>query len=67
MILHFDVVWCQGCGVEITWSPYILDHRIYCCEYCARGLECHCSERMELDDDYQSRLTEQFLPLPNVY
>lgn len=54
------VVWCDGCGVEITWAPLVkpgtgpLDKHDYCCEDCFRGLRCRCSERAEMDDDRRS-------------
>lgn len=54
MILHDDFIWCQGCGVEITWSPILVDQHTYCCEECSRGIQCRCAERMEQDDDYQA-------------
>ena len=35
-------IWCDECGVEITWTPVVIDHRRYCCQDCAVGLECDC-------------------------
>jgi len=55
MTIHDEYIWCQGCGIEITWSPVISDNRSYCCEECSRGIQCRCDERMRLDDDYQAR------------
>ena len=52
-----DVLWCDGCGIEITWLPYRLpwiseqSRRDYCCEDCYVGLLCNCGERMEIDDE----------------
>ena len=54
MTLNPEFVYCQGCGVEITWSPYIANSQHYCCEECSRGIQCRCAERMELDDDRKS-------------
>jgi hypothetical protein len=45
-----DTVWCDGCGVEILWSPLIVDHRDYCCEDCRDGLPCECGDRMEAEE-----------------
>jgi hypothetical protein len=54
------VVFCDGCGTEITWSPIVLPgggpstHRRaghFCCIDCADGRPCRCSERMEFDDE----------------
>ncbi len=35
-------IWCDECGVEITWTPVVIDNRRYCCQDCAVGLECDC-------------------------
>jgi hypothetical protein len=51
MILHSDLVWCTGCGLEISWGPFYKDKLPYCCEDCAHGLPCHCAEHLELDED----------------
>ena len=34
--------WCQGCGVEVTWTPFIAQGRRYCCARCAGGGACQC-------------------------
>jgi hypothetical protein len=56
------VVFCDGCGVEITWSPVVLQgaktaaHQRagqYCCVDCADGRPCQCGERMEFDDEFR--------------
>lgn len=58
-----ETIFCDGCGVEITWSPVVvkvarpgwqvLPQRPlrYCCQACADGFPCNCAERMELDDE----------------
>jgi len=52
-----EVLWCDGCGIEITWVPYRISHaresliQDYCCEDCFIGLSCNCGERMEMDDE----------------
>jgi hypothetical protein len=54
-----DVIYCDNCGAEITWAPYLphgaggahprpLD---YCCQECFQGLPCRCGDRMEMEDD----------------
>jgi hypothetical protein len=45
------MVWCDGCGLEITWSPIVRGKRKYCCQDCASGLPCDCGARLELDDE----------------
>lgn len=44
-------VWCDGCGVEITWAPLVVKGKDYCCKDCLDGLVCSCGERMEWDDE----------------
>lgn len=51
MVKLEENVFCDNCGVEITWSPIIEGKRHYCCQDCKDGLACECGKRMELDDD----------------
>ena len=46
-----STIWCDKCGVEILWGPIVINQRNYCCQSCFEGLQCKCSERMEMDDD----------------
>lgn len=52
-----EVLWCDGCGIEIIWVPYRISRdresviQDYCCEDCYIGLSCECGERMEMDDE----------------
>ncbi len=59
-----DSVFCDGCGIEVTWTPYYREpthnqlgirQRVrrgeYCCQDCAQGYKCSCGERMLLEDD----------------
>ena len=48
-----NVIWCAGCGVEITWGAYISKGYLYCCKDCSEGRPCQCGERMELDDEHR--------------
>lgn len=50
MAWYEESIWCEGCGIEITGRPVVVTKRIYCCQDCARGIRCNCSERMEMDD-----------------
>ena len=49
-----EMIWCDGCGVEITWGPVVIDKRSYCCQDCAQGYTCACGERMEMDEDMRT-------------
>jgi len=58
------VVYCDGCGAEITWSPVVVraanrhaQQRAgqYCCPDCAEGRPCPCGERMEFVDEIRER------------
>ncbi len=49
-------VFCDRCGVEITWTPVFVPkkgkrRKEYCCQVCAQGLSCQCSERMFLGEE----------------
>ncbi len=64
MTIIEGTLFCDRCGAEITWAPYLVQPapgdppqtRIgeYCCQDCAEGRPCHCADRMELDDDRRS-------------
>ena len=58
------ILYCDRCGVEITWQPAArlprlagLPTRYYCCQVCMNapadvtGPTCPCSERVELEDE----------------
>jgi hypothetical protein len=61
MASHKETIWCDGCGIEITWVPIIFNKRDYCCEDCAWGILCNCGERIE-DDEYPDK-TSQLLEI----
>ena len=42
---------CEGCGVEITWSPMLAKGKRYCCRVCANGGECRCGYGVEDEED----------------
>ena len=44
-------LFCDNCGVEITWAPKVVEGFHYCCQDCYDGYECSCAQRVELDDD----------------
>lgn len=46
-----EMTWCNGCGVEITWGPVVIRNQVYCCQDCAQGYGCTCSERLEMDEE----------------
>ena len=49
-------IFCDNCGVEITWAPLVMPgkdplHKFhYCCQDCFQGLACKCGERMEQEE-----------------
>jgi len=53
------VIYCDNCGVEITWGSYLPARAggapprrsDYCCRECFQGLPCRCGERMDMDDE----------------
>jgi hypothetical protein len=46
-----DTIWCDNCGVEITWTPTVVDARDYCCTDCLEGRPCDCGQRMEIEEE----------------
>jgi hypothetical protein len=63
---HLDgAIFCDGCGAEITWSPYLVDASFstpgpqrrgeYCCKPCADGQVCNCGAPMDLGDEWRSQ------------
>ncbi len=46
-----SVVFCDGCGVEITVAPHVQDGKVYCCKDCADGYECDCASLVEQLED----------------
>ena len=48
-----DTIWCEGCGTEIRWSPYVTESQEFCCPNCAFGLACKCGETMDWDQEYR--------------
>ncbi len=46
-----ETIFCDNCGVEITWAPVVKDGHYYCCQDCFQGLVCDCRSRLEEDDD----------------
>jgi hypothetical protein len=51
MVLIEGTLWCDGCGVEITWAPVISGTEHYCCQSCLEGHECDCAAQQEMEDD----------------
>ncbi len=54
MTWYDEMTWCDGCGVEITWGPVLVEGRIFCCLECSKGIPCRCGERMELDEEQRA-------------
>lgn len=51
MVKIRDTIWCDGCGVEIVWTPILKDNLHYCCADCQDGFGCDCGE--ELEEEYR--------------
>lgn len=58
MVKVNEIVFCDGCGAEITCRPYSVNRWVYCCEDCAFGLACQCGDRMEIEDEHRSPYPE---------
>jgi hypothetical protein len=51
MSRYENTVFCDNCGVEITWAPVFHNEGEFCCRDCFEHRPCRCSERMEWDDE----------------
>jgi hypothetical protein len=51
MIGEEKIIWCAGCGIEISWAATIKKGSPYCCEDCFEGKSCLCADSQELDLD----------------
>jgi hypothetical protein len=58
MTRYNDTVFCDGCGVEITWGPTIIRGGEYCCRDCSEGRACRCGERTDWEDERRIHATE---------
>jgi len=54
MTPYEESILCDGCGVEITWSPIIVRNHKYCCQDCRDGLPCDCGNWQDADE-YERR------------
>ena len=53
-----DTIWCDGCGVEIRWSPFIIGGQDFCCQDCADGIKCKCVQITDWEDEYQNNTSQ---------
>lgn len=56
MAWYADTLWCDGCGVEISWEPLEKGVLFFCCGKCLAGETCDCED---FQDEYPSSLTNQ--------
>ena len=47
MVRYRDTLWCDGCGVEISWKPVVRSQHSYCCTKCLHGEVCDCGNDLE--------------------
>ena len=55
-------VFCDHCGVEITWSPIVIGSRHYCCQDCFDNLKCDCRPAADWEDEGRSNKPGLDLP-----
>ena len=44
-------IFCNNCGVEITWAPIVVKGCHFCCHDCLNHLQCECGDRMEFEEE----------------
>ena len=42
MVRYHETLWCDGCGIEISWEPVEKGSLFFCCQNCMDGEKCHC-------------------------
>jgi hypothetical protein len=47
MARYQDTVWCDGCGIEISWEPIEKGQLFFCCQNCLDGEQCRCGDEEE--------------------
>lgn len=57
-VRNTNTVVCDGCGVEITWMPVIVESKQYCCQDCAEGRVCECDFPAEEQRSQQAGIPE---------
>jgi hypothetical protein len=60
MVRRIEMVICDGCGTEVTWSPVVANDRQYCCIDCQEGRPCDCGARMDEEDEHRDPLSAMF-------
>lgn len=61
-----ETIWCDGCGAEILWSPYIVKGKDFCCQDCAYGITCNCGDNLEWEDEYRDASTPMTKVPPGI-
>jgi len=52
-----NIIWCDGCGAEILYRPYLVNKNVFCCQDCAQGFSCKCTRSMEWKEDYREPIS----------
>ena len=60
------MIYCDGCGVEFSWSPIISGEYNYCCQDCLEGRQCGCGERLEMEENRRAGGEDQ-VAAPGTY
>lgn len=55
MTIIEGTIFCNNCGVEITWAPIVIKNFHYCCPDCLAHFPCECGDRMEMEDERRQK------------
>jgi hypothetical protein len=66
MVRIEETIFCDGCGVEITWAPFSVGKRHYCCQDCLYGLCCDC-ESLEEQEEPAKQAHAGLMRLVSIY
>ncbi len=65
MVQYRETIWCDGCGVEILWTPLIEKGLQYCCLDCQQGFGCDCGEILE--EEYREKGSQSQTSTPQLH
>lgn len=63
MTIIEGVIFCENCGIEIQFNPYIpnpnsiktlQEPTYYCCQECYQGYKCSCRDSFDFEEDRRS-------------
>lgn len=51
MALIEGTIFCDNCGIEISWAPIMVQKFHYCCRECFNYYPCECGDRTDMEEE----------------